>query len=85
MGLPNLTIVSRRLHPVFRRWSFSRTLNLGVLLLLEHDYARIEEGLSCAKRAEKLQPDSPERHFLAGKALFKLGRLREAGRNWSER
>jgi predicted Zn-dependent protease len=34
--------------------------------------------LSCAQRAEKLQPDSPEAHFLAGKALFKLGRLREA-------
>jgi Flp pilus assembly protein TadD len=25
-----------------------------------------------------MQPDSPEAHFLAGKALFKLGRLREA-------
>jgi predicted Zn-dependent protease len=34
--------------------------------------------LRCAQAAEKLQPDSPGAHFLAGKALFKLGRLREA-------
>ena len=57
---------------------YSALVNLCVLLLLEHDSARIEEGLSYAQRAEKLQPNSPEAHFLAGKALFKLGRLREA-------
>jgi tetratricopeptide (TPR) repeat protein len=57
---------------------YSALINLSVLLLLGHDPARIQEGLSCAQRAEKLQPDSPDAHFLAGKALFKLGRLREA-------
>jgi tetratricopeptide (TPR) repeat protein len=57
---------------------FSAFVNLSVLLLLGHDPARIEEGLSYAQRAEKLQPDSPDAHFLAGKALFKLGRVREA-------
>jgi tetratricopeptide (TPR) repeat protein len=57
---------------------YSALINLSVLLLLGHDPARLEEGLSCAQRAEKLQPDSPDAHFLAGKALFKLGRLREA-------
>jgi tetratricopeptide (TPR) repeat protein len=58
--------------------SYSALVNLSVLLLLGHDRARLEEGLTCARRAQKMQPDSPEAHFLAGKALFKLGRLREA-------
>lgn len=53
-------------------------INLSILLLLGHDPTGLEEGLSCAQRAEKLQPDSPTAHFLAGKALFKLGRLQEA-------
>jgi len=57
---------------------YSALVNLSVLLLLGHDPARLEEGLGCAHAAEKLQPDSPDAHFLAGKALFKLGRLREA-------
>ena len=57
---------------------YSALVNLSVLLLLGHDPARLEEGLGCAQAAEKLQPDSPDAHFLAGKALFKLGRLREA-------
>jgi tetratricopeptide (TPR) repeat protein len=57
---------------------YSALVNLSILLLLGHDRARIEEGLNCAQRAQKLQPDSPDAHFLAGKALFKLGRLREA-------
>ena len=57
---------------------YSALVNLSILLLLGHDPARLEEGLSCAQRAEMLQPDSPDAHFLAGKALFKLGRLREA-------
>jgi Flp pilus assembly protein TadD len=54
-------------------------MNLTVLLLLGHDPARIEEALSCALRAQKLQPDSAEAHFLTGKALFKLKRIQEAG------
>jgi tetratricopeptide (TPR) repeat protein len=57
---------------------YSSLVNLSVLLLLEHDPGRLEEGLSCARRAEKLHPDSPEPRFLSGKALFKLGRLQEA-------
>jgi len=57
---------------------YSALLNLSILLLLGHDPARLEEGLRCAQRAAKLQPDSPDAHFLAGKALFKLGRLPEA-------
>jgi Flp pilus assembly protein TadD len=57
---------------------YSALVNLSVLLLLGHDTARLEEGLSCAQQAEKLQPKSPEAHFLAGKALFKRGRLKEA-------
>jgi tetratricopeptide (TPR) repeat protein len=57
---------------------YSGLVNLSILLLLGHDPARLEEGLRCAQRAEKLQSDSPVAHFLAGKALFKLGRLREA-------
>src|SRR6266851_1645599 len=57
---------------------YSALVNLGILLLLGHDPARLEEGLSYAQRAERLQPNSPDAHFLAGKALFKLGRLREA-------
>jgi tetratricopeptide (TPR) repeat protein len=57
---------------------YSALVNLSILLLLGHDRARLEEGFSCAQRAAKLQPDSADAHFLAGKALFKLGRLREA-------
>jgi len=57
---------------------YSALVNLSTLLLLGHDTAHLEEGLSCAQQAEKLQPDSPVAHFLAGKALFKLGRLGEA-------
>ncbi len=57
---------------------YSAFANLSILLLLGHDPTRLEDALSCAQRAEKLQPDSPEAHFLAGKALFKLGRLTEA-------
>jgi len=57
---------------------YSALVNLSILLLLGHDPARLEEGLSCAQRAVKLKPDSPDAHFLAGKALFKLGRFRDA-------
>lgn len=57
---------------------YSALINLSVLLLLGHDPARLDEGFRCAQAAEKLQPDSANAHFLAGKALYKLGRLREA-------
>jgi tetratricopeptide (TPR) repeat protein len=57
---------------------YSALVNLSILLLLGHDPARLEDALNCAQRAEKLRPDSPEAHFLAGKALLKLGRLAEA-------
>ena len=57
---------------------YSALVNLAILLLLDHDSVRLEEGLSYAQRAGKLKPDSPETHYLAGKALFKLGRIREA-------
>ncbi len=57
---------------------YSALVNLTILLLLGHAPDVLEEGLGCAQRAGKLQPDSEDVHFLAGKALFKLGRLREA-------
>jgi Flp pilus assembly protein TadD len=57
---------------------FSALVNLSILLLLGHDSARLEEGLMCARRATKLEPDSADAHYLAGKALFKLGRLAQA-------
>jgi tetratricopeptide (TPR) repeat protein len=57
---------------------YSALVNLSLLLLLGHDPAGLEEGLLCARRAEKLQPASPEAYFLAGKALFKLARFAEA-------
>lgn len=57
---------------------YSALVNLSVLLLLGHDPTRLEEGLMFARRAEKLQPGSGDAHFLAGKALYKLGRLPEA-------
>src|SRR5712692_8840300 len=48
---------------------YSALVNLSILLLLGHDPARLEEGLSYAQRVEKVKPDSPVAHFLAGKAL----------------
>jgi Flp pilus assembly protein TadD len=57
---------------------YASLINLSVLLLLGHDPARLEEGLTCARQALESQPDSPDARFLAGKALFKLGRFREA-------
>jgi len=57
---------------------YASLLNLSVLLLLGHDTERLEQGLSCAQRAQQLRLNSPEAHFLAGKALFKLGRVQQA-------
>jgi tetratricopeptide (TPR) repeat protein len=53
-------------------------LNLSTLLSLGHDSARLAEALTCARRAEALQPARSEPHFLVGKALFKLRRPAEA-------
>jgi len=57
---------------------FASLVNLSVLLLLGHEDERLQQGLSCAQRALELHPDSPDAHFLAGKALFKLGRGQQA-------
>ena len=57
---------------------YASRVNLSILLLLGHDSARIEEGLSYAQQAGKLEPNSAAAHFLVGKALYKLGRLEEA-------
>jgi tetratricopeptide (TPR) repeat protein len=57
---------------------YPEVLNLSILLLLGHDAARLEQGLEYAERAKRLRPASGDAHFLAGKALFKLGRLQEA-------
>jgi tetratricopeptide (TPR) repeat protein len=53
-------------------------IDLAFLLLLENDHGKAEEALRCAREAVKLNPSSPEAHYLAGKALFKLGRLQLA-------
>ena len=53
-------------------------LDLAYLLLLGHDPERIAEGLDCARRARRLAPSSADAHYLAGKALVKLGKAREA-------
>jgi Flp pilus assembly protein TadD len=58
---------------------YSAMVNLSIILLLGHDSARIKQALAYSDRAKKLRPDSADAHFLAGKALFKLGRLQEAG------
>jgi tetratricopeptide (TPR) repeat protein len=57
---------------------YPAVVNLSILLLLGHDAARLEQGLEYAERATKLRPASGDAHFLAGKALFKLGRLQDA-------
>jgi tetratricopeptide (TPR) repeat protein len=53
-------------------------IDLAFLLLLGNDPGKAEEALRCAREAVKLTPSSPDAHYLAGKALFKLGRLRQA-------
>src|SRR5271167_271176 len=52
--------------------------DLAFLLLLGNDPGKAEEAMRCARDAVKLNPSSPEAHYLAGKALFKLGRLPQA-------
>jgi Flp pilus assembly protein TadD len=53
-------------------------IDLAFLLLLGHDPGKAGEALSWAQKAVKLNPSSPEAHYLAGKALFKLGCLPHA-------
>jgi Flp pilus assembly protein TadD len=57
---------------------YSALLNLSTLLLLGHDPEKLADAMHCAEAAQKLQPASPQAQYLAGKALFKLGRLNEA-------
>lgn len=57
---------------------YADALDLGYLLLLGHDPAKIREGFKYAQQAVQLQPASGDAHYLLGKALVKLGRLREA-------
>ncbi|HTG62055.1 MAG TPA: tetratricopeptide repeat protein [Terriglobia bacterium] len=52
--------------------------DLAFLLLLGNDPGKADEALRCAREAVKLNPSSPDAHYLAGKALFKLGRLPQA-------
>jgi protein O-GlcNAc transferase len=52
--------------------------DLAFLLLLSHDRAKLSEGLKDAQQAAQLQPLSPDAHYLVGKALLKLDRVREA-------
>jgi tetratricopeptide (TPR) repeat protein len=53
-------------------------LDLAFILLLGHDPAKVQEALTLAQRAAKLQHNSSEAHYLVGKALMKMGRAREA-------
>jgi len=53
-------------------------LDLAFILLMGHDPAKVDEGLKLAERAAKLEPDAGEPHYLVGKALMKMGRVREA-------
>jgi len=52
--------------------------DLAFLLLLENDPVKAEDALRCAQKAARLNPSLPGTHYLAGKALFKLGRLPQA-------
>jgi tetratricopeptide (TPR) repeat protein len=58
--------------------AYPALINLSILLLLGHEPAQLEEGMRCAEDAKKIRPDSADANYLGGKALFKLGRLREA-------
>ena len=53
-------------------------LDLAYILLLGHDPVKVEEALKLAQRAEKLRPQSGSAHYLAGKALMKMGHPKEA-------
>ncbi len=53
-------------------------LDLAFILLLGHDPAKIEEALKLAQRGAKMQPDSGDAHYLIGKALMKMNRIKES-------
>jgi tetratricopeptide (TPR) repeat protein len=53
-------------------------IDLAFLLLLGNDPGKAEDALSWARKAVQLDPSLPDAHYLAGKALFKLGRLPQA-------
>lgn len=53
-------------------------LDLAFILLLGHDPAKVEEALKLAQRGADLQPDSGDAHYLVGKALMKMGRVKES-------
>lgn len=53
-------------------------LDLAFILLLGHDPAKIEEALKLAQRGAEMQPASGDAHYLMGKALMKLGRIKES-------
>jgi tetratricopeptide (TPR) repeat protein len=53
-------------------------IDLAFLLLLGNDPDKAEEALGCVQKAVQLDASSPDAHYLAGKALFKLGRLPQA-------
>ena len=53
-------------------------LDLAFILLLGHEPAKVEEALKLAQRAAAIQPDSADAHYLIGKALMKMGRIKES-------
>jgi len=53
-------------------------LDLAFILLLGHDPAKVEEALKLAQRGAEIQPDSGDAHYLIGKALMKMGRVKES-------
>ena len=53
-------------------------LDLAFILLLGHDPAKVEDALKLAEHAANLQPHSGAAHYLVGKALMKMGRVKEA-------
>jgi Flp pilus assembly protein TadD len=53
-------------------------IDLAFLLLLGHDPAKLSLALKLAQEVVHSDPSAAEGHYLAGKALFKLGRVTEA-------
>ncbi len=53
-------------------------LDLAFILLLGHDPTKVEEGLKLAQHGAAIQPDSGGAHYLVGKALMKMGRIKES-------